>query len=577
MYIKHLKLYRKGKELRTICFNKGVNFIVDNTPNINKTTTGNNVGKTTVLKLIDFCLGASAKEIYIDPETPKKEYQLVKEFLFDKENEILVELLLKEDLLDDTSYEVKIERNFLAGKRTIRHINGKFSKEKEFEQDLCENIFNIKDLEKPTFNQIIAHNIRYKDNRISNTLKFLNSYTSSLEYQFLFLFMFGCNFHSANEKLKLVESLKVENSFKNKLEKEGSKNDFKFTLDILLKEINKLELKINEMDININFSELLENYNLTKNRIGTISSDLSKVNLRLTMINESLLELEKNDIKIDLDILKNLYEDSKLNINTLHKSFNEVVEYHKGMVYERKRFIGANIQELNNKKTLLESELRELLIENNKYSEQVHSFSNNYNINNLTKQLNEKYEKKGKLELQIKQLEDTENAILNIRKHINSIDLDLFSNEFIKVLDDKLKIFNDYFIKVSRFMYNEDYLISYQISTNKDGVKFYDFSIKNAESFSTGKKQGEVLCFDLAYIEFAIKNNIPTLNFIANDKKELLHENQMLQLKKYLINKDIQFICSIMKDKLPEELNDKKYISIELSQDNKLFKIENVT
>ena len=56
----------------------------------------NNVGKTTVLKLIDYCLGASAKGIYSDPENPRNEYKLVKDFLV--EHQVLISLILKEDM-----------------------------------------------------------------------------------------------------------------------------------------------------------------------------------------------------------------------------------------------------------------------------------------------------------------------------------------------------------------------------------------------------------------------------------------------------------------------------------------------
>jgi hypothetical protein len=42
-----------------------------------------------------------------------------------------------------------------------------------------------------------------------------------------------------------------------------------------------------------------------------------------------------------------------------------------------------------------------------------------------------------------------------------------------------------------------------------------------------------------------------------------------------LVNvKGIQFVASILKDKLPEELNKDEYVVLKLSQDDKLFRIE---
>lgn len=59
--------------------------------------------------------------------------------------------------------------------------------------------------EKPSFRQIISHNIRYKDESINNTIKTLNRYTSDVEYEALYLFLLGCVFDDgARSKLYLV-------------------------------------------------------------------------------------------------------------------------------------------------------------------------------------------------------------------------------------------------------------------------------------------------------------------------------------------------------------------------------------
>ena len=52
--------------------------------------------------------------------------------------------------------------------------------------------------EKPSFRQIISHNIRYKDESISHTLKTLDKYTSDVEYETLYLYLFGCAFKNGD-------------------------------------------------------------------------------------------------------------------------------------------------------------------------------------------------------------------------------------------------------------------------------------------------------------------------------------------------------------------------------------------
>ena len=108
MFIKNLTVSTSNEIIRNIPFRKGINLIIDES---SKQITGNNVGKTTVLKLIDFCLGGSPRNIYLDPENKKQEYLLVKDFLI--KNQVLITLILSEDLDVKNSREIKIERNFL--------------------------------------------------------------------------------------------------------------------------------------------------------------------------------------------------------------------------------------------------------------------------------------------------------------------------------------------------------------------------------------------------------------------------------------------------------------------------------
>jgi hypothetical protein len=93
-------------------------------------------------------------------------------------------------------------------------------------------------------------------------------------------------------------------------------------------------------------------------------------------------------------------------------------------------------------------------------------------------------------------------------------------------------------------------------------------------NFSSGKKQGEISSFDIAYISFADEENIACLHFLLNDKKELMHDNQLSKIAEIVNDNNIQFVASILKDKLPEDLKNEDYFILKLSQDDKLFRIE---
>ncbi len=572
MFIKSLQIIKGTEVIRNILFKYGLNFIVDETVAGNNTT-GNSVGKTTVIKLIDFCLGANQKIIYTDDEDKKKEYKLVKDYLIN--NNIVIKATFSKSLDDENSKCVEVQRNFLSRKQAIRKINGEDIPEKDFENKLSLELFGVPDMGQPSFNQLIAHNLRYKDIRISNTLKFLDAYASDQDYQFLFLYMFGCPFGRAGEKLDLSKKLELETAFKNRLEQKGTKKDFDMLLDTIKKRIKKLEaLKNNNEDYQL-YKKLIDDKNDNIGKLNKLSAEKANVMLKLDIIKDSIKELNDDVFEPNFEDIKLLYNEVNSYIKNIHVTFEQVVNYHQSMVKERKKFIQQEESKLQERKELIASRINQIIQENQSINKEISKINYKLDVDNYQLELSKLYEKKGEYESYILQLEESNEKIKNIEKDISLVDEELFSKQFQDNLDSKLKNFNDYLSRVSKFLYNESYIVSENIKTNKKNVKCYEFSIIYSDSYSTGKKQGEVLCFDLAYLQYAKKNNIPSLMFLANDKKELLHTNQMIKLSEFLRDKKIQFICSILKDKIPKELDKDENICIKLKQEDKLFRIEN--
>ena len=70
MQLISLILSKAGTVIREIEFKDGLNLIIDS-PIVSNTESGNNIGKTTVLRLIDYCFGSDGKDIWEDPEFKK--------------------------------------------------------------------------------------------------------------------------------------------------------------------------------------------------------------------------------------------------------------------------------------------------------------------------------------------------------------------------------------------------------------------------------------------------------------------------------------------------------------------------
>ncbi|MBS97661.1 MAG: hypothetical protein CMI01_03155 [Oceanospirillaceae bacterium] len=569
MFIKKIVISSPLEVIREIPFHKGINLIVDESDG---QITGNSVGKTTVLKLVDFCLGAKPKIIYEDPENTKEIYTLVRDYLV--ENKISVFLHLTEDLDDEEARSVVIERNFLSRKNIVRKIDGVSYIESEFEDKLTELFFPGQVGKKPTFRQIISHNIRYSDLSVSNTLKTLDRYTSDAEYETLYLFLLGCDFAKGSTKQEILQKIQQENVFKKRLEKVQTKSAYEAALALIEIEIKDLDKKKSALNVNENFEEDLNSLNRLRYEINLMSSEIGNLNIRKDLIEETKDELSSAASNIDLSQLELIYKQASSNIDTLQKTFEDLVIYHNQMVNERISYISKELPGLEEKIRRKDADLKRLLKRERDLAELVSKSDSFEELENLISKLNTKYRDKGEFESIISQLDEVENNIKAYESDLNDIDNELFSDEFEAIVKQQVNKFNEHFSATSEVLYGEKYALKYDKIVNKKGQKLYKFSAFNT-NFSSGKKQGEISCFDIAYTLFADEENIPCMHFLLNDKKELMHDNQLVKIAGLVNDNGIQFVASILKDKLPDDLKNEEYFIVKLSQDDKLFKIEN--
>ena len=571
MFIKSLTISSgDGNVIRDIKFHNGLNLIVDETPVVSGKETGNNVGKTTVLKLIDFCLGSSAKAIYSDPENKQHEHKVVKDFLVAEK--VLITLILKEDLEVESSREVKIERNFLGHKNKIQRVDGKNKTDEEFEEALTNLLFPGHYGNKPTFPQIIAHNIRYKDLSVTHTLKNMSGFTRDDEYETLYLFLFGCDFDQGNTKQQLRSEIKSEENFKKRLESEQTKSAYETALTILLAEIEELEEQKASLNLNPYFESDLDKLNSIKYQLNLTSSEINRLEIRKSLILEAQKEMQSGASRVDLNQLMQLYKQAEALVSGIQKTFQELNEFHNRMVESKIRFIVQDLPKIEDKLTQQRAHLKSLLVQEADFSKKITQSDSFEMLEKLIGELNARYQKKGEYENVIHQLEEVDTKLAQLNKDLATIDDELFSDEYEIKIKEQVSKFNKYFSEVSHELYGEKYALKVDTKVWR-GRRLYEFTAFNT-NFSSGKKQGEISCFDIAYTLFADAEEIPCMHFLLNDKKELMHDNQLVMIAKLVNEKGIQFVASILKDKLPKELNKDEFIILKLSQENKLFQIE---
>ncbi|UCV12082.1 DUF2326 domain-containing protein [Dechloromonas denitrificans] len=573
MFLKYLRLENDEGIIRSIPFHSGLNLIVDETPSGTSGATGNNVGKTTVLRLIDFCFGGSPRDIYTDPENRKSEHQVVKDFL--QTTNVLVTLTLTADLDDPLAKEICIERNFIPRKGMIRRINGRQMTEDEFMETLTEELFPGQYGKKPTLAQIIAHNIRYKDIGLSNTLRNVHPMTKDEEYEALHLYMLGCEFSQGSERQKLLAELRVENTFKTRLEAAQTRSAYEASLAVLMREIDALNVKKAAFHINQNFESDLGALDEVKYKISIETAALGRATLRHNLIMEAVQDINNNSAKIDVSQLKALYEEVSTRLSGVQKSFDDLLMFHNRMVEEKARYISKEIPQLNSEIVRRKSDLNLLLEQERDLVAKVSKSGSLEELEIVVGALNEKHRLRGEYETIIQQVTGVEGVIDQINRSLADIDDDLFSLNTQAAIQAQVNKFNKYFSEISKELYDEQYVLKFDVVKSRSGQRIYKFNTFNM-NMSSGKKQGEISCFDIAYTLFADEENIPCLHFLLNDKKELMHDNQLTKIARLVErqNKHVQFVASILRDKLPAELNQDKYIVVKLSQNDMLFRIE---
>jgi uncharacterized protein YydD (DUF2326 family) len=565
MFLKELKIENKLGEIRTIEFRKGLNLIVDETPKDDKKTTGNNVGKTTILRLVDFCLGSSGKNIYQDSEFKERENSIIKDFLI--ATEVLITLSIVDDL-DFPTESVIIKKNFLKYSKKIQEINGEnITNNKEFDLKLKELIFKTS-VDKPTFKQIISKNIRDEKNKLANIVKVLDAYTKTEEYEALFLFWLGISTDTHNQKELLGKEKTKEENFQKRLKKEGELSLIEQQLELVNSKIKELQQVKSNFNFNEKFDTQIKELNEIKLNLSKFSTEFSRLNMRRELIIESKENLEEEKTNIDANQIELLYRKASKLIPNLQVSFQETIQFHNDLIDEKIKYIEKELPSLIEKLKSISKEINFLRRKEKELSEFISASEYNDDYDKILIDLNSFFERKGNLEERKKYWITSNEKLDRINEELETINSEINSKD--SLIQKRVTLFNKYFTKTSNELYGEEYLLS----TQKND-KGYDLIVTNIEGNpSTGKKKGQIAAFDFAYILFAEEIEIKFVHFIMHDQLENMHDNQLSTILVNLANSiTCQFILPIVRDKIPTDLDIEKYIVLNLSEKNKLFKV----
>lgn len=560
MYLDKLIIRAGSDVIREISFKQGLNLIVDET-GTSSTDSGNNVGKTSFLRAIDFCLGGQKDNIYSDKE-------------FRRKNQKLYDFLTTKDVV----FEL-----FLTSKKGIKHhivrpIEGKSSiddKEMSSEPKFCEALQTIlfgTAGGRPTLGQLMNKFIRVEDYQLNNALYFLHPTSDRSEYEALFMFLFGFrDTELLGRKRKVVD--KVKKYSKNLEESNNTVEDLEQQLHLIDKDIVDLEKIKNAHDFVKGVDVELESLKKLQGNISELKATVAKLNLKKEMNSEALRQLKESKSSLTVDSIAALYKQAKIELPSLGKKFEEVLGFHNQMIDNKVKFLERVLKDVDKALEENRNPLNSYLAEESKIIGVMSSKGALDEYDKISLKLQDKNREKGAKEALIANLNSVVAELAKCTKELDELNAKL--EEFASQFNNNLKQFNVDFSELSNKLYGDKYYLATKRENNKT-TDNYLLDIGNmSENIGTGKKKAQISAIDLAYLKYSEASAFTLPLFVLHDQLETVFENQIETLFDVANSLKGQFIVAVLSDKLRKM--DRKDIEanciLRLSQTDKLFKI----
>lgn len=538
--------------IRNINFNEnGLSLIVDET---NKSTSGSNIGKTTAVKIIDLCLGAkSTSSIYKEKDTG--ENLIVGEFI--EKNKVFAELScrINDEIFTFKRALYKNGKNEINGV-VVRNIT-------EYRDKLNTIIFkNYKN--KPSLRELISKFIRLEDANESSLLKYLGSFTSNYEYQALYEYLFGID----TSKSENVNILSLNESIEKDIEAIYRKNgvsslkEFETKINLMKEEVEKFKKSYSEVTVVNEYNDKLNDMQVLLSEIHRLEADYSKGKLKIDLMNEKIKKEEEKIFNVDTKMLKQLYDETKLSINSKLRDFEDLEKFHNGMVNKRIAMLRESMDDLHVQLNVINSKRQKLQKD---YEANFVSF----NVE-LKDRFEEKYNEFSKNKIKLENFINDYNYIIEKQKEkeINLGKKIVENNDGHKKqeIEDK---FNVYFKEISKNIIGETFAIVLNDDDEDFPVKIVGMNGKPG----TGIKKAMITCFDIAHVKLIIEEGYHMPIFVIHDKLENIDLKELGSIITESRKFKGQYIFPILNDRIDMLGIKEEEVVLRLSAEDKFFHI----
>lgn len=562
------KIYSNNSKFKPILFNAGFNVIfgdVEKDKDLDKKTGEHNIGKTSLIYLIDFLLLKTVN----------------KKTFFAKNKEVL----------SDWIFFLEVELNdgrFLTIKRAVNpntkiSFKEHFSRNQDFTletswdyEDLSINATNDEDNPKFIFENEylkfdVANEYGYRS-FLSYLLRTQNDYQDvfklnkfkgkDVSWKPLLFKLLGFDPKIIIKKYDLDQELKDEKkilkSVNSKLDT-GSENAIKLAIEAKTTEKNELKSKIDAFD----FYQKEQGINFEL--VSQIETKIAELNKREYVLNHNIekikLSLDNNKKQtLPLDEIEQLYRESGVYFpDQLVKEYKDVIEFSKQITKERSKYLQVELKEANDELQEIRDELRIL---NDKRSSGLAILKEK-----------DTFVKYRKYQSELVQIE---NEIFSYKQKLEGSQLIANYSESIDKLNQKIKsatedirkeVTNDSsdyqeVRKLFQYIYKDifEYTALLIIEVNQSGNIEFDTSVLNQSQDLTSKADGytstKILClsFVLSILVYYSKSSFYRFAYFDGliESWGNGHKLKFFELiRHYCETENIQFTISMIKSDLP--------------------------
>lgn len=544
------KLHANKASFKPIEFKQGLNLIVaERTADSDAKNSCNAVGKTTLIEIIDFCLGSN----------------------FGKKSKLNAPEL--EDWSFTLDFEVSAFRceatRFISDPNKIyihttdKHIPFEVKEDKEkslyvdiekWRSYLGKAYFNLDESKYISFRSIISFFIRKKDAYQSPFKAILNENAAQTKVRnaFVLNLLWQDSLKLSDAENKITQKNKIVTYLKEKVGTSGK----------IVSKIASLSATIERLSKDIDDFNVLPEYEDVQKIADSLTYEIQNLVNRNIFLKKKLKEYlkstENESVDENVDLIKAVYAEAEIVFSDkILQTLNSAIEFHKEIVENRKNFLSAEILKIKN-----EIENNEQLIKekSDERTDKMKILQSHGALSEYSRLQDTKTKYITELESLNRELDDWKeagNTLGELKKFKNvlssQIENDIISNENLR---EEIVIFKENSMKLYNNTGDNDKVGILVVEQNRN--KNYDFKIDRGSS-SEGLTRMDVFCYDLMLLEM-FKKNVPNgIDFLIHDSTlydpvDSRQRAKAIELAREKTEKlNAQYIFTLNSDQLPNE------------------------